>query len=192
MADTNKVLFGFSELYIGTYEVDGEGTVTLGTPYHQRGAVGYSPEAQGDNYTFYADNIAYYSSYTGGSFEGDLVIAKADDEFKKQFLGYVETAQGGLAQVKNAKKPSIYIAFQIEGDVESEKIIFYNGSLGDITREYATIEESVEVQTETISTTFTGDNKTGITMVTYKPGDAGYDELFTNPPVPELAEEESE
>ena len=41
----NKVLFGFSDLYIGTYTVSG-GTVTMGTPYHQAGAVGFSPEAQ--------------------------------------------------------------------------------------------------------------------------------------------------
>ena len=50
----NKVLFGFSDLYIGTYTVDdATGDVTLGTPYHQTGAVGWSPEGQGENYTFY-------------------------------------------------------------------------------------------------------------------------------------------
>ena len=30
----NKVLFGFSDLYIGTYTVGAGGTVTMGTPYH--------------------------------------------------------------------------------------------------------------------------------------------------------------
>ena len=39
----NKVLFGFSDLYVGTYTVAEDGTVTLGTPYHQAGAVGFSP-----------------------------------------------------------------------------------------------------------------------------------------------------
>lgn len=186
MADANKVLFGFSDLYIGTYEDTDDGVV-LGTPYHQKGAVGFAPEGQGENYTFYADNIAYYSSYTGGSYEGDLTVAKFDDEFKEQFLGYVRTAQGGLAEVKNAQKPNVYIAFQVKGDAENRRFIFYNGSLGTPNREFATIEESVEVATEAISTTFTGDNATGMTKVEYKPDDAGYDTLFTDPPVPELA-----
>lgn len=188
MADTNKVLFGFKNLYIGTYEVADDGTVTMGTPYHQKGAVGFSPEGQGENYTFYADDTAYYSRYAGGSYQGDLVIAKLDDAFKEQFLGYVRTKQGGLAEVKGAKKPNVYMVYQLEGDTQAERVIWYNGTLGLPTREVATIEESVEVQTESIPTTFSGDNETGMTQVWYKPGDAGYDTLFTNPPAPELEE----
>lgn len=190
MADKNKVLFGFSDLYIGTYEVDKEtGEVTLGAPYHQRGAVGFSPEDNAEQNIFYADNIPYYTSYTSGTYEGDLEVAKFDDEFKEQFLGYVRTAQGGLATVKNAIKPNVYIAFEVQGDVQARRVIMYNGSLGGISREFATIEETKEPVTETIAATFTGDNDTGITMVTYNPEDEGYETLFTAPPVPELAED---
>ena len=188
MAEVNKVLFGFSDLYIGTYTVDGEGNVTMGTPYHQPGAVGFSPEGQGENYTFYADNVNYFSYYTSGTYEGDLVVAKFDEEFKKQFLGYVELDDGGLAEVKNAVRPNIYIAFEVQGNTAPERVIFYNGSLGGINREYATIEESVEVQTETMSVTIAGDNKTGISKVGYVKGDAGFETLFTNPPAPVLPE----
>lgn len=182
----SKVLFGMSDLYIGTMTDDGNGNITMGAPYHQAGAVGFNPEEQGDNYTFYADNIAFYSSYTSGSYEGDLTVAKFDDAFKKQFLGYVELDDGGLAQIKNAEKPSVYLMFEVAGDKDHRRVLFYNGSLGGISREFATIEESAEVQTESIPTKFVGDNKTGISMVTYKPGDTGYDTLFTNPPAPTL------
>lgn len=182
----NKVLFGFSDLYIGTYTVGEGGAVTMGTPYHQKGAVGFSPSISSDKNDFYADNIAYYTSYGSGTYEGDLTVAMFDDEFKKQFLGYVELEDGGLAKIKNAVKPSVFIAFEVQGDQEARRVIFYNGTLGDITREYGTIEENREPQTESISTTFAGDNATGITKVTYKPGDAGYATLFTNPPAPAL------
>lgn len=181
----NKVLFGFSDLYIGTYE-DNNGTVTLGAPYHQAGAVGYSPESSNDANTFYADNVAYYTAMGNGSMEGDLEVAMFDDAFKTQFLGYVELDDGGLAQVKNATKPSVYIMFAVQADEAERKVIIYNGTLGEITREYSTMEETAEPVTETIPTTFVGDNGTGITMVTYEKGDAGYDTLFTNPPVPTL------
>ena len=183
----NKVLFGISQLHIGTYTEE-NGTVTLGTPYHQKGAVSFSPEEQSEQNTFYADNIAYWSGYSGGTIEGDLEVAMFDDAFKTQFLGYRELSNGGLARVKGAAKPNVYIAFQVEGDVEARRVILYNCTLGAISREYATIEESKEPQTATIAVTATGDNTTGVTMATYKPSDAGYDTLFTAPAAPAFAE----
>lgn len=182
----NKVLFGFSDLYVGTYTVGAGGTVTMGTPYHQAGAVGFSPEASDDESVFYADNTAYYTVFGNGSYEGDLEVAMFDDAFKTDFLGYVTLTDGGLAEVKNPTKPQIYMAFEIQGDDAARRVIFYNGSLGAITREYSTTEEAVEPVTETIPVSFVGDNETGIVMVTYEEGDAGYATLFTNPPAPTL------
>lgn len=182
----NKVLYGFKDLYIGTYEVDSDGDVTMGSPYHQKGAVGFSPEEQGENYTFFADDSAYYSYYTSGTFEGDLVVARFDDAFKKQFLGYIELDDGGIAQIKNALKPNIYIAFEVQGNEGPERVIFYNGSMGGITREFATIEESIEVQTESVSITINGDAETGMSKVSYSQDKSGFETLFTNPPAPTL------
>lgn len=179
----NKVLFGISQLHVGTYTEE-NGTVTLGTPYHQMGAVSFSPEEQSEQNTFYADNIAYWSGYSGGTIEGDLEVAMFDDAFKTQFLGYRALSNGGLALVKGATKPNVYIAFQVEGDVEARRVILYNCTLGAISREYSTIEESKEPQTATIAVTATGDNTTGVTMATYKPDDAGYATLFTAPTAP--------
>lgn len=179
----NKVEFGISNLYVGTYTVT-SGGVTMGTPYHQPGAVSFSPEEQSEANTFYADNSIYWSQYTGGTFEGDLEVAKFDDTFKTQFMGYVSKADGGLALVKNAQKPNVYIAFQVEGDAESRRIIMYNASLGGITREYNTTEENTEPATETVAVTVAGDNTSGVSMVAYGKTASGYSTLFTNPPAP--------
>lgn len=180
----NKVEFGISNLYVGTYSVGTTGTVTMGTPYHQAGAVSFSPDENSEKTDFYADNVIYWSGYSGGTFEGDLEVAKFDDTFKKNFLGYIEKADGGLAVVKNTIKPNVYIAFQVEGDAESRRVIMYNCSLGGITREYSTIEESKEPVTETIAVTVAGDNGSGISMVSYNKTTTGYSTLFTNPPAP--------
>lgn len=179
----NKVEFGISELHVGTYTVSGS-TVTLGTPYAQKGAVSFAPEEQTEQNIFYADNTAYWSGYSGGSIEGDLEVAMFDDAFKTQFLGYAALTNGGLANVKNATKPNVYIAFQVEGDAESRRVILYNCSLGAIQREYNTIEESKEPTTETIGVTCIGDVPTGVTMAVLKPTDSGYATLFTAPAAP--------
>ena len=183
----NKVEFGISQLHVGTYTVDSGGTVTLGTPYHQAGAVSFSPEEQNEQNVFYADNIAYWSGYSGGTVEGDLEVAMFDDDFKTQFLGYKALTNGGLGLVKGAVKPNVYVAFQVEGDAESRRVILYNCSLGGISREYNTIEENKEPTTETIPVTCTGDNASGVTMAVLKPGDTGYDTLFTAPAAPVIA-----
>ena len=183
----NKVEFGISQLHVGTYTVDDQGAATLGTPYHQKGAVSFSPEENSEQNTFYADNIAYWSGYSGGSIEGDLEVAMFDDSFKTQFLGYATLTNGGLANVKNATKPNVYIAFQVEGDAESRRVILYNCSLGAIKREYNTIEENKEPTTETLGVTCIGDNATGVTMAVLKPDDTGYNTLFTAPTAPVIA-----
>lgn len=183
----NKVEFGISQLHVGTYTVDDQGVATLGTPYHQKGAVSFSPEENSEQNTFYADNIAYWSGYSGGSIEGDLEVAMFDDSFKTQFLGYATLTNGGLANVKNATKPNVYIAFQVEGDAESRRVILYNCSLGAIKREYNTIEENKEPTTETLGVTCIGDNATGVTMAVLKPADTGYSTLFTAPTAPAIA-----
>lgn len=185
-ADNNKVEFGLSNLYVGTYTVAAGGTVTLGTPYHQAGAVSLSLDAESDSNDFYADNVKYWSGFTDNGFTGSIEVAKFDSDFKTQFLGYRTLTDGGVAQVKGATKPMCYVCWQAEGDVEARRCIMYGVSLGAIAREFSTIEESKEPVTETIDITVTGDNGTGIVMTSYKPADTGYATLFSNPPVPEL------
>lgn len=187
-ADKNKVEFGLSKLHFGTFTESG-GVVTLGTPYAQKGAVGLTLEPEGDSNKFYADNGLYYVSYSDNGFSGSVEVAKFDDDFKKNFLSYVELDDGGLGMIKGATRPNVYIIGQSEGDAESRRFILYNVSLGGIQREFNTIEEDKEPVTETIDITVTGDNTTGLAYVSYKPGDDGYETIFTTPPVPALPSE---
>ena len=184
----NKVEFGISKLHVGTY-TDNDGVVTLGTPYAQAGAVSLTIEPEGDSNKFYADNVIYYAGYSDNGFSGSIEVAKFDDDFKKNFLSYIELDDGGLGMVKGATRPNVYIIGQSEGNAESRRFILYNVSLGGIQREYNTIEEDKEPVTETIDITVTGDNTTGLTLVSYKPADSGFDSIFTTPPVPALPSE---
>lgn len=181
-----KVQFGISQLHVGTYTDNGT-TVTLGTPYHLPGAVNFSPEVNESSNDFYADNIVYWSGYSGGKIEGDLEVARFTDEFKTSFLGYATLTNGGLALVKNATKPNVYVAFQTEtDDGQSIRVIMYNCTLGAISRSFETIGETKEPQTATLPVTVIGDNSTGVMMATFNPGDTGYATLFTNPTAPEI------
>lgn len=181
----NKVTFGLSNVHFFTWTEDDQGNVTLGTPMHVPGAVDWSPDQDSNDYRFDADNIAYWSNTTTGPISGTLEMALFPDEFKTQFLGYREVVGGGIAEVKNAQKPHIGMAAEIEGDKEKRRVMFLNGTCGAIGRSYHTVEnDEPEVQTETLPINFVGDNNTGATKVTYKPGDTNYDTLFSAPVVP--------
>lgn len=185
----NKVEFGISNLHVGTYEVSDQGVVTLGTPYHQKGAVSFTPEETVNQNDFHADDYVYWNGYSGGKITGDITVALFDDVFKTQFLGYKALTNGGLANVRDAQKPNVYIAFEVKGDQEKRRVIFYNGVFGAINRTFSTIEENKEPVTEAISITFTGDENTGVTKATLRPTDAGYETLFTAPTAPVFADE---
>lgn len=187
----NKVEFGINKLHVGLYNVSDAGVVSLGSPKRVPGAISFSAEEQGEKSTLNADNGPYWTGYTGGTVEGDVEVALFEDDFKETFLGYKRTTGGGLALIKNVNKPNIYMMFEVEGDKQKRRIILYNGSLGVIKREYKTIEDTKEPVTETIDATFIGDSATGMTMASYVPEDAGYDTLFSNPPVPALQDDES-
>lgn len=187
-----KVEFGLSNVHVGAYEVGEDGQVTLGTPMKIPGAVGLTLEEESELYQFFADDSAYYSEYTGASETGELTMAMFPDEFKTQFLGYVQTDDGGVAKVNGAKKTPIYIVFEGQTDDKRRRHILYNVTCGSITREWATVEDQPEVMTDVLGITVVGDSKTGIVKATYNEGSAGYDKLITAPTAPALPTEDDE
>ena len=180
----NKVLFGVSNLHIGEYNVSTTGVVSLGTPYALPGTVNISMEPQSEESKFYADNVTYWSSYSDNGYSGEIENALFPDDFKTRFMNYQALANGGIAQIKGKKNKAVYMAFQTEGDDKARRGIFYNVSLGQITREYSTTEDSIEPATATLPFTVNGDNKTGVVRAAYTDGAAAYTTIFTTPPVP--------
>ena len=113
------------------------------------------------------------------------------DEFKTKFMNYIQLDDGGIAQIKGKQNKPVYMMFESDGDKEKRRGILYNVSLGQISREYATTEDTTEPQTASLPFTVNGDNGTGIIRVGYKPANAACDTLFTNPPVPALPDQSS-
>ena len=181
-----KVRFGVSNLYFGTYEVDSNGDVTLGSPMHVPGTVNISMEAESEESSFFADNIKYWTGYSDNGYTGEIENALFSDTFKTTFMNYVQLDDGGIAQIKGQQNSPVYFMFEGSGDAEHRRMIVYNVSLGQINREYATVEDTIEPQTATLPFTANGDNGTGIVYASYKETDAVYSTMFTTPPVPTL------
>lgn len=186
MSETNKVRFGLSNLHIGTYTVAANGTVTMGSPVAQTGAVSLTLDPETAESVFYADNEKYYVEDEDNGFTGELETAKFDDDFLTTFLNYVAMSGGGVGQVANRTKPKVYIAFEIAGDVHARRTILYNVTLGNISFSHSTTEDTKEPQTETLPFTVLGDDKTKLVKATFNYGDTQYSTLFTAPTAPTL------
>lgn len=188
--DKNKVEFGLKNVHVGTYTEDpATGAITLGTPFKLPGAVTLSLDAETEEVKSYADDVIYYSDYSDNGFSGSLEMMRFPDEYKLKFCGFIELDDGGIAQSKYATRPKLYIAFEGDGDAEKRRGILYNIAASVPSREHKTREGSKEPVTESCDLTVMGDNNTGLTRVYYPQSAAGYDTLFTNPPVPALPTE---
>lgn len=185
MADVNKVRFGLSNVYAGTY-TDDNGTVTLGTPQKIAGAVSLSLDPETAESVFYADNIKYFVRNQSNGYTGELEMAKFPDEFKTSFMNYVALTGGGTAESKLLNSKTVYIMFEVQGDKQARRTIMYNVELGAISEEHNTVEEEIEVGTETLDITVVGDNTTGIVKASYETGDEAYATMFSTPPTPAL------
>ena len=187
----NKVQFGVCKLHFGTYEVSDLGVVTLGTPFHLPGTTSITLDAESEENAFWADNVKYWTGYSDNGYTGEITNALFTDEFKTKFMNYITLDDGGLAQIKGQQNKKVYMMFESNGDKEARRGILYNVTLGQISREFATTEDSTTPQTATLPFTVNGDNGTGIIRVGYKPANAAYDTLFDNPPVPALPDQSS-
>lgn len=182
----NKVQFGLSDVHIGLYTVSETGEMTLGKPDKLPGAVSLSMDPETMELEFYADNVKYYAQKSDNGFTGTLEVAKFPNSIKTKYMGYAETEDGGVANLKGVQKPAVYIVFQAEGDAQKSRGMLLNVSMGPIKHEHKTTEDKVDVETDSVDITVVGDNKTGLVLVEYAQDSAGYATLFTAPTAPKL------
>lgn len=156
----NKIKYGISKCY---YAVKSGGT--YGTPKALPGAVSIALAPQGDQYTFYADNIAYYRNNVNNGYQGDLELAIVTDDFLKDILGDTldGTAKVLIEQVQD-EAIEFALGFQVEGDQQGSRFWFYNCTATRPEIASDTKEDSIEAQTEKV-TIKTAPDSNGYTRV---------------------------
>lgn len=147
----NKVKFGLSNVYMAKMSVSDLGVVSYGSPIAIPGAVNLSLEPQGDTNDFYADNVIYFSSTANQGYEGDLEIALIPDAIRTAIMGETLDSNGAYVETADDKFENFAFGFQIDGDENNRKYWYYNCSLTRPNTTGATINESKEPQTDTLT-----------------------------------------
>lgn len=151
-ASNNLVRFGLTNVYYATY-TDSE----YGTPKRIYGGVQLTTTPEGDSYTFYADNVAYYATETNAGYTGTVEVAAVNDEFLKDVLGYKsDTTSGLLYESTTTIVPSVALMFEVGGNEENQRAVFYNVTFSRLETEANTRADTTEPDTVTLNFTAIG------------------------------------
>lgn len=155
MADTkNKVRFGLKNLHYALVTVDNDtGDVTFGTPVAWPGAVNLSLDPEGDTESFYADDMIYYTTVANNGYSGDLETALIPDSFRTDILKEMEDSNGVLVENSQVEAEHFALLFEFTGDKKKIRHCLYYCTAARPNIEGATLEDSKEVQTETVEIT---------------------------------------
>lgn len=150
----NKVHFGLKNLYYATVTettTTSGTTTTYGTPVAMPGAVGINLDSNQEQGDFFADDGVFYVTQNDARYEGDIEIANIPVQFMKDIFGDVEDTNGVLFEATDNPVKYFALMFETTGDAGGHRTVFYKCSATRPAVSAQTKEESVEVQTKTLS-----------------------------------------
>lgn len=166
----DKIKYGLSNCYYakGTESTQTANVWTYSTPVALPGAVSLTLDADGDNTTFFADNIKYWVGNNNQGYSGSLELALIPDQFKTDCLGELTSNKQVLLEDVDAALGHFALLFQFEGDKNHRRHVLYNCTASRPSLSGSTKADSIEPQTETINVSAAGEYNTGLSKTIAK------------------------
>ncbi|ODA08728.1 major tail protein [Paenibacillus polymyxa] len=161
----NKVTFGLDKVHIAFYDEDSTTQPAWGAPIPIPGAVRWTPEAQGEQSEFYADNTKYYVATSNNGYTGELELALVPDDILAKMLGWIIDENGMLVEVSDATPKKFALLGQVQGDQKNRRFVYYDCQADRPAKERQTKGESVEVATDVLNLTVSPIELGGRTVV---------------------------
>ncbi|MEV2353713.1 major tail protein [Paenibacillus larvae] len=149
----NKVTFGLEKVHLAFVDDLSKTKPAWKKPIPIPGAVRWTPEAQGDSSTFYADNTAYFVTTSNNGYTGELEMALLPDDVLAELLGWQIDNNGMLVELSEAIPKKFALLGQVQGDKRNRRFVFYDCQASRPSKERKTQAESVEVGTDVLSLT---------------------------------------
>jgi phi13 family phage major tail protein len=144
---------GTTGVTVGASTDGTEGNVSWGLPQAIPGAVNFSPDPEGEENIFYADNIPYFVVTSNNGYKADIEMALVTDAIMAEMLGWQIDDNGLLLEKSDGTPKKFALMGQIEGDDKNRRFVYYDCQASRPKLEHKTKEEKIEPQTSTLNLT---------------------------------------
>ena len=148
----NKVLFGIKNVHVARL-IEEDGNITYETPFAVPGATGFTPDPQGEESLFYADNKIYYRNTSNQGYNGDLAVALLPEKFLIDIMGRTKDANGAVIENADDKQSRFALIFEADGDEKNRRFVYWDCTAARSTREHKTKEQNNDPSTESLPIT---------------------------------------
>ena len=150
----NKVEYGFRKVHYAVITESG-GTITYGDPVDMSadgsGAISISLAPAGEQNDVYADDVIWFSETTNQGYEGELVLTKVSDNFKKDVMGMVQDTKGSLVESADAVFKNFAMCFEVQGNEKPTRTWYYYCSVARPTENANTKEAQTTPAQKTLT-----------------------------------------
>ena len=156
----NKVHFGLENVHVAPITTK-DNVESYEDPIKINGAVNVNLSKEGNETTFYADNMLYYTTNQNNGYSGDIEVADFPQEVLSKLLGWGDTTDSKGMWIEYADKEPVPFAlmFEVSGaenNAESlARYVLYNCVVARPDLAAETLGEDKEPKTQTLSITAT-------------------------------------
>ncbi|OXS73217.1 hypothetical protein B1B04_13090 [Lysinibacillus sp. KCTC 33748] len=173
----NTVVFGLTNVHYATYERETNGSYKYNTPVRVEGAVSLALNPVGDEGKFYADNGVHFSRFANNGYEGALNIAMITDKLRTEVLGE-KMVNGGFLETSDARPKDVALMFEVDGDEQATRFVYYNCSIARPSQTANTVAESIEIEGQELS--FTAKPRLNDKAIRWNTGEATPEEMYND------------
>ena len=146
----NKVEYGLKNVHYATIGLSGT-AVVYGTPIAIPGAVSLTLSPEGDSVPFYADDKLFFEKKKNGGYSGSIEVARVPESFYLDVLKMKKDVKDIYYEDASVQPDPCALLFEIDGDVEETKFVYYN-VLPDRPEEGSeTTAENIAAKTKTMN-----------------------------------------
>lgn len=129
------------------------GSTGWGVPIAIPGAVRWTPTAQGQESTFYADNMPYFVITSNNGYTGELELALVPDIILIEMLGWEIDDNGMVVEIADGIPKRFALLGEVEGDEKNRRFVNYDCQASRPSKEEKTKGESIEPNTDVLNLT---------------------------------------
>jgi len=148
----NKIVFGLEKVHIAFMTGD-ENNPSWAAPIHIPGAVSFTPEPQGDENRFYADNGPFFVYTTNNGYSAELSMALVPDEILAEMLGWEIDTNGMLVETTDGVQKEFALLGQVLGDQKNRRFVYYRCKAARPGKGLSTRAESIEPNPDSLTVT---------------------------------------